>query len=241
MKKKKFDITILSPHLDDAALSLGEHILDWKKQGKSIQIVNCFSSFGKITFKKLPEYTQRYVQQSGCTNTQVFETKRKIEDKNAMAEMRTYATYVHLVDGGFRKTALNKYVYPEQSKLFSGSISNQDYKTLEKLISELKKIVFFSDSLYIPFGIGNHADHLLARLASVSLSSRHKYSYIDMPYSLYKENWSREKIFSFMNRICSVKFSSQQKWHILRNYSSQLPILFKNKPYFFPEITLYER
>ena len=36
-------MVVLSPHFDDAIFSLGQHLIDWIKQGKKIKVINVFT------------------------------------------------------------------------------------------------------------------------------------------------------------------------------------------------------
>jgi LmbE family N-acetylglucosaminyl deacetylase len=86
--KEKWDIVVLSPHLDDAVLSLGQHIIKWKNEGKKIRIVTVFTKFGGG--KNLPEYSKDYLIKSGFNSTKKFEKTRILENVKAMEKLGFY-------------------------------------------------------------------------------------------------------------------------------------------------------
>ena len=86
-------IAILSPHLDDAILSLTDHILLWQKKGMDITIFTVFTSFSANT---LTTDTSNYIHKSGFKNVKKFELARKKEDLTAMKILGLHGKYIHL-------------------------------------------------------------------------------------------------------------------------------------------------
>ena len=120
-------IIIFSPHLDDAALDLCDHILFWKKQSYEVEIVTVFSSF------KTSHVSHDVRVGTGIANRSVleFERARKLEDKNAMGALGVKWRHLDFVDGGFRQYKQIP-VYKDFLALFCGSISQKDKASRKK-------------------------------------------------------------------------------------------------------------
>jgi LmbE family N-acetylglucosaminyl deacetylase len=227
----KYDIVILSPHLDDAVLSLGEHILRWKRSNKKIHIVNIFSVFQG---KKLPKYTREYLHASGENDVSSFAKKRTTEDKKALEQLNVTWQNLNLIDGGFRLFE-NEIIYKTSNELFSGKISPLDNNLSNEITLKLQSLISSDSAIYLPYGIGKHADHLLVRKCAELLFKK-PYYYADMPYALSKSNWNPSQSLFFIKNLYSAQLSSQQKKKILNCYNSQISILFKRYPTVFPEL-----
>lgn len=219
MKNKK--ILVLSPHLDDAVLSCCDHILDWIKEGGEVTIITIFTSF-KNNF--ISKSAQEYINNSGFDSTEDFEKQRKKEDIEAMTRLRVKWKHLDFIDGWFR-CMKNKSVYPDQD-LFKGKISPLDKLLLEQIRKALTEYKNF-DHIVIPFGIGNHVDHLLiTKIVENIFEKRKLIYYLDNPYASNINNWTIVKLIKVLISKKSIKPISTTKKQILNNYKSQITLLF---------------
>ncbi|MBP7741018.1 PIG-L family deacetylase [Candidatus Woesebacteria bacterium] len=219
-------IAILSPHLDDAVLSLTDHILLWQKKGIDVTIITVFSSFSA---SKLTTDTSSYIQKSGFKTVKKFELARKKEDVTAMQLLKLHKKYIHLdfIDGGFREINL-KPVYESYDELFSGKIRDDD-SYLQKIDVTLQELLSGFSTIIAPIGIGNHADHIIVRnSAKIACRRKSLLFYADYPYALHKKNWSvKNCLYHLFTPKTTIDISSEKR-RILAAYSSQIPILFQN-------------
>lgn len=219
-------IAILSPHLDDAILSLTDHILLWQKKGMDITIITVFTIFSANT---LSTDTSNYIHKSGFKSIKKFGSARKKEDADAMKFIGLSNKYIHLdfIDGGFREKN-SKPVYKSYAALFSGKVKDDD-SYLERLDVTLRKLLNEFSIVIAPLGIGNHADHIIVKnSAEKACGKKSLLFYAEYPYALYKKNWSIKKIFYHLFTPKTTISTSSKKRRILAAYSSQLPILFQN-------------
>lgn len=217
MKKsnKKWDIVVLSPHLDDAVLSLGQHIIKWKKEGKKIKVVTVFTKFGDG--KNIPNYSNDYLMRSGFKVVGEFEKARIVEDKMAMEKLGVDYEHWGFTDAGFRG------VYESREKLLRGKIDNKDQTLVRNIGEKVRKIE--TNLLLIPYGVGGHVDHLIVKKVTEKMSDKNYY--LDVPYLWQNFNWVRllGKIIMAKNR-CQ---GGENKRLIMKCYQSQYLLLNSGK------------
>lgn len=209
MKKlnRKWDIVVLSPHLDDAVLSLGSHIIKWKKEGKKIKVITVFNRFGNR--KNLPSYTKDYLQKSGFDTVVRFENARNREDQDAMKMLGVEYEHWDFIDAGFRG------VYKTREALLSGTINNKDNELVKQI--EIKIKTLSSELFLVPYGVGGHVDHLIVKKAAEKMETRGHY--LEQPYLWQNFNYLR--LFKEILKLKNIMKRGRVKDKILRSYKSQ--------------------
>lgn len=227
MKKqnKKWEIIILSPHMDDAILSLGQHILRWKRENKKIKIINIFTRFKENS--KIPDYTKEYIKKSGFDSIEEFQMARRQEEREVMKKLKiTYENW-NLVDAGFRG------IYNERQKLLGGKISQKDKNLESSILEKIKRID--CKLLILPMGIGGHVDHLIVKKIGEKAKAE-KMFYLENPYLW--ENLNFIKCLKYLFKINSILMGKRQR-RILEIYRSQFP-LWRGKKKYYMEIVVKE-
>jgi LmbE family N-acetylglucosaminyl deacetylase len=215
--KEKWDIVVLSPHLDDAVLSLGQHIIKWKNEGKKIRIVTVFTKFGGG--KNLPEYSKDYLIKSGFNSTKKFEKTRILENVKAMEKLGVDYENWGFIDAGFRG------VYKTRQDLLSGEIDKRDQDLVKKIMGKIIDIK--ANLLLVPFGVGGHMDHVMIKKAAEDI--KNKRYYLEIPYLW--ENFNFIKLLGKRLKIKGIMFGSDEKDKILKNYRSQYNLWDERKIY----------
>lgn len=229
----KTNILVLSPHLDDAVLSCGDHVLAWTKQGHKVFIITVFTDFGS---NPISIGASDYLNKSGFDNTQDFKKERISEDMKAMKKLNVQYKYLNFTDGVFRKYA-KKQIY-SYTNLFHGKISRKDRLVENEIGNELSKFRNF-DKIVIPLGVGKHVDHLLVRrVAEKTFLGKKIMYYVDQPYGQKLENWDVSKFLKLLLSKRSVHKTTNRKKEILGQYHSQIKLLFPNDISNFSEIIL---
>lgn len=157
--------TIISPHIDDAAFSLGLLIDKVLKHGDELIIVNCFS-ISDFTLDKR------------CNEVDKVTALRKMEDRilNQLFRNQIKFEYLDMFDAPVR----NRGVY------FDEALTAEDYSVIEQLTFNLLKVLPTSAQVYTPLSVGNHIDHVICLESVISLSLTGQYRlnfYEDLPYS----------------------------------------------------------
>jgi LmbE family N-acetylglucosaminyl deacetylase len=216
----KQQVLILSPHLDDAVLSCGSHIVGWLKENRRVTVMTVFSRFPSV---QIPAYTKRYVRASGFTRIAAFAQARLREDRAALRELAVGWRHLDFPDAGFRSFR-ERPLYPTQRSLFSGTVVPEDAKLLGLLASAIRRLSPRSSTILTPLGIGRHVDHLmLRRAAQQAVPTPNLRYYLDYPYSHHLSSWSLDTLSQLSQfKFASVKFSSRKKRRALRQYRSQV-------------------
>lgn len=153
-------LTVISPHLDDAVLSLGGWLSARSEIGASVVTV----------FAGLPDRTSQrglltpFDEGTGFDSSIQAVTRRKEEDARAMGQLRAQFTHLHYLDGQYLESA--------------GETRDQDHGYL---VLELKTLCFNADQIAVPLGLA-HPDHRhLARACREAFSGRELLIYEELP------------------------------------------------------------
>lgn len=225
-------IQVFSPHFDDATLSCGEHILRWKKNGFDVEIFTVFSQFESHF---LSADSVDFMKRSGSNSAQSFQHERSKEDTLSMKLLGVEKFHwLGFTDGGFRSER-EEPVYASHKVLFAGKILDSE-SWQKKLQQELKSLVREDAVVVFPMGIGQHADHLLVRNLLLELvPADRRLQYVDIPYALSFQQWTKNQFVQLLTQPKSLHWSSEQKLKAVQAYTSQVPTLFYDQLWQYPE------
>jgi LmbE family N-acetylglucosaminyl deacetylase len=160
-------LTILSPHLDDAAFSLCIALREWSKTGVQLRVVNFFS---------ISDYAPKSLLHSIIDVSAI----RKAEDLRALRliSCNLQIESLDLLDAPLRLGLdLESVCKPE-----SGALRHRD--EIDRLALRLRKY-FLRGYVLAPLGLGNHVDHLTVRAAAIANFARRRLGfYEDLPYAI---------------------------------------------------------
>ncbi len=143
-------ITVLSPHRDDAAFSIGLAIGTWIGAGHTVDVVNCFTKSRYSPFGDL-EFVHANDLQSYVT---------ALRHREDLRWSRKYRPPVSLADLNLRDA-------PQRLQCKVDEVCSvppkADDASLLRIRRAFEKTV--KGALIVPLGLGNHVDHLTARLA----------------------------------------------------------------------------
>lgn len=225
-----YDVVVLSPHLDDAVLSCGQHIWKWRQEGKKILIVTLFTKH--TGYQYLPRYTKEYLKISGFKTGDDFGIARIIEDTEAMKTLGVEWAHWGLLDAGFRIDKNKKAYYPTKENLLSAKIRINDKKLILLIKNKLQKIN--SKLFLLPYNVGAHVDHLIVKKAGEKTKVKKLY-YLESPYLWQGKNFFT--ILKIFKKIKSFRLGREEKNQILKKYTSQYH-LQTNKYFIYPEILI---
>lgn len=166
---------VLSPHIDDAILSLGGSIINWINSGYQVQVINIFSK--SITYKKLCKI-------SGDDNLET--TIRKKDESEIAYEIGNIFNYWDLPSNGCRMYGRFRKYLPLKYQIRLES----DKKVFIEIIKKFKELFGTNVAdIYIPLAPkrGGHIDHIIVREAAVYVANHFPanntfWLYEDMPY-----------------------------------------------------------
>jgi len=203
-------ITVLSPHIDDAAFGLALTISKFANNNIPVTIINCFT---------VTKWTAVSVQ---TKEVNAVSRLRKEEDA---AFYKTLATNIDIINLDLLDAPLrNGYIF--QEKPFQPN-------ELE-LVNELKQLLqtHVKGLLLCPLGIGNHIDHAICRTAVVKLYTKIPVLfYEDLPYAQRITQQQIEQHIKQLEQELGVTFSNHtdrflscliDKEQAIRLYKSQM-------------------
>ena len=148
-------ISIVSPHRDDAAFSLGLAIRTWLAAGHTIDVVNCFT---RSDYAPFSDVASLHVND----RTTYVSALRLREDQAWQRSLRAGAKKLRLTD-------LNLKDAPRRLRISANDVCGlpvaAEDKALLKIRKSLQTLKF--DALLIPLALGGHVDHKTARDAAM--------------------------------------------------------------------------
>lgn len=227
-------VVVLSPHLDDAILSMGSLLTHLAKLNKNIQIINFFTKGSKLNTTLI----QRLLKQAKKENISEYFLTRKEEDKAAFKKIDARIKLLNLdfTDAAWRINKNQESVYP---KTILCEISKDD-TTAELTEDYLKDYIVASSTtaIFAPLAQGKHVDHQIIRNIATKIFPK-IYYYCDFPYSTL---YPFEDKFIKQHKLSTVNWYGDysQKKELILTYKSQLGSFFKSsKTLSLPYETFY--
>jgi LmbE family N-acetylglucosaminyl deacetylase len=239
---KKLPVIIISPHPDDAILSCGE-LLQQLFGKVSCTIITVFTKAngGPHTLS-----TKQFLKASGERDALSLYKERRKEDEKAQKFLGTKIINLGLEDALFRrkkqKTMWGKFIpeldhiYPTYRWHILNGIAPID-PAIADLKKKLKPFINKKAIIIIPYGIGDHVDHLLTSKVSRELFNNAIF-YSDFPYNIRLNNYGK----TTGMQVYKLQPDIQRKNKLIQIYKTQFKGLFPDgtvpehkEVYFVPE------
>jgi LmbE family N-acetylglucosaminyl deacetylase len=173
----------ISPHYDDAALSLGGTIHRLCRAGHKVLVVTVFAAH-PCSDQPLSPLARRAHRRMGEVNDLV--TIRRTEDRSAMSVLGADSHWLTLQDAIYRGSTSGECYYARLADLF-GPVHEGDRDLVRVIAEALMECCADSCApvFYAPLAVGRHVDHQLTHQAAWQL---HKQGYAvafyeEFPYS----------------------------------------------------------
>lgn len=227
--KNKIPVYLVSPHLDDAALSAGGLMLSLKGKTR-VTVVNVFSTGGtKSTFS-----AKVALKHAGHTDPKVYYRSRRIEDKKALSNFGVEIINLNFVDALWREKKnpdmLARFIgsffpevthkYPTYRFHINKATVKEEKELVEEVALRLSETITEKAYIFCPVGVGGHIDHLVVNAAVKKLSNKRIY-WSDYPYNYNTE----KKRQSYYKVLRSSKYIDE-KIAILPTYKTQFRSMF---------------
>lgn len=150
------DIVILSPHLDDAVLSLGGLISREAAAGKTVEIVSCFTAGPPL--ETIPASQRVFGDYS----------MRRSEDERALAILGARHRWLDLHERIWRDPPLprTRSVFP--THVFRTPAKMDDFSELKAIRTAIAAMLETdATTIYAPLAVGHHVDHVEVALAAL--------------------------------------------------------------------------
>ena len=233
-------ICIVSPHLDDAALSCADHALTWRAAGEEVLVVNVFTAAGTST--QLSALMRPILQASQVDDAEQYVALRLREDGRCLEALGLRACQLGFTDAGFRGTSTPD--YPTLAALRTGRLLARELELVAAVADALTQALRGVGEVRLavsPLGIGRHIDHLITRAACEQVFGAERLAfYADMPYARAPWRWSWPDLRQLAGARKSIKPMTSAKRAALAHYESQIPLMFRGTPR-YPELVLLPR
>ena len=221
---------IISPHLDDAVLSCGELIKHLVSSRETVLVATIFTGFPPPD--DLSDAAKQYHLNCFLGDDSMLD--RRSEDYKAMEYLGCKYKHLNYYECLYRKDSDGTHIYPDLKSIYNLNFE-RELKVFHDLCVELKVFCESATNIYAPFGLGNHADHLLIRKVFDSIKDELNatvFFYEEIPYICYYYeaggNPNFEKILS-PTILCFSESAWQAKIDALRFYKSQLHIMWRTE------------
>jgi LmbE family N-acetylglucosaminyl deacetylase len=228
-------LVVLSPHLDDAALSCGALMIHASSR-TTVTVATLFTEGGSPPFTLS---ARRLLHQMGAADAKTLYRKRRTEDRAALEPMGLTCRHAGLTEAQFRHRSVAgtrrrwaamlpelAHIYPVyRVHVVSGRVAPADAGTLREAREFIQRIAGPPPALVLaPLGVGGHVDHVLARTAAERSGTRIVY-YSDFPY-----NQRHRADLAFVRRKGLVEARwprlTEAKAELIRAYRTQAGALF---------------
>lgn len=212
-------VLAVSPHLDDAALSVGAG-LAMLSAGRPVTVLTVFAG---DPGPELSPVARRHHDRCRLDGDAVG--VRRAEDRRAMAELGAEAIHGDFPDAVYRSGPGGGWVCETDDDMFTAP---PDDPGLDRQISKLLSGVIDVTAAALllgPMGIGGHVDHVLARRAVVRAAAAHGLPLLcwqDEPYA----SWSPPAPDHAAVRVPYTRRSLAAKLAAVGCYRSQLSMLW---------------
>ncbi len=226
-------VVILSPHLDDAALSCGGLLHALRDRVSTLVVSICCGSLRVVNADGSSKISTRRGHVSSRT--------RRREDIAAMHSVDTDFVHLSFADGIYRRSPLTgrliyrnareRWVLPRIEDL---AHVEELYLVLRRLCLDLGRILLLS-----PMGIGHHVDHQIAAQVAVRMAATNAGAellfYEDFPYvadplmgrgDQDDPAQALKRLHLAAGQRLVVPVDVTAKMALLRHYASQVPALF---------------
>lgn len=213
----------LSPHLDDAPLSVGGLIAALG----SLARVEVWTLFCGASFQgPYSELAQWLHESSGGPTGSRLSWQREREDRGACRLLGAQPKHFPWKDSPYRKTGEGEFMYNGDA---CTTWHAADDPLIESIAANLMKSFQDGDVVVAPLAIGNHVDHLITRRAAEIANPASLLYYAEVPYVVtYKEQVSPKT-----ERLCAIDYtlraSDVDDWlGAVRCYVTQMRMLEKS-------------
>jgi LmbE family N-acetylglucosaminyl deacetylase len=218
------DIVVVSPHLDDAVLSMGSLLAYLVEKQKNISVITVFTQGSSLT----SGFTQELIRKGGCLTAKDYFIARKTEDIRALKSLGIeQSKQLDFIDAAWRMQGHNEGLYTDT--VIGIKRHEKDIVLLEKCRNVLQRYISPNSFVFAPLGVGKHVDHVLVRDVCASTFPETIF-YTDFPYSLkHTDDEAFQKAQNLKPVIWQEDFYEQKK-QAIAYYETQLESLCQGRP-----------
>ena len=144
------EIAIVSPHLDDAVLSLGALIGREAAAGRRVTVISCFTAGPPL--ESIPPEQRVFGDYS----------VRRAEDERALARLGAAHRWLDRPERIWRPPPLTRRLH-----VFRTPPRMEDFSELRAIREVIGELIAAGAEVYVPLAVGHHVDHVEVALAAL--------------------------------------------------------------------------
>lgn len=235
INSNRYDAVIISPHPDDAVLSMSGTIKNMLQQNKHCLVLNVFvgrpnmvTTLSEIAIKYIKEDLEKII--ISVSDACILHEIRQQEDQKALNFLGVYSLNLKYLDAIYRGDPA---YYPTEDLLFD-NIHTKEKCLIDELGDIIINAVESAITYYFPLGVGNHVDHQIVFETGLRLHEKgyNVRFYEEYPYCI-KEDVVEKRIQktnrTFKNYLLDITPFIDIKTQIIKCYGSQIAGLFQTE------------
>ena len=228
-------LIVLSPHLDDAALSCGA-VMIYAAARTPVTVITLFTDAGPAPHTLS---ARQYLKQVGEHRANVLYQRRRAEDRAALEPLGVTCIHAGFPEALFRRRPLSRrrapwarllpelaHTYPVYRRhVTAGRLATADTGTLRDVSDLVARMTSSGPSVVLaPMAVGGHVDHVLVRTAAEQSGAPVVY-YSDFPYN---QRHRPDGDFVRRHGLVEAHWSLliEEKADLVRAYQTQVRALF---------------
>lgn len=216
-------VLAISPHLDDAALSVGATLADLAAQGADIHVVTMFA--GAPT-EPLSAVARTFHTNCGLPADASAIALRINEDRAAMNELGARAEHCGFLDAVYRRAPDGSWLCGHDRAMFDDLPLSRD-ALLDELSRDINRILAIAapDLVLTCAAVGDHIDHRLIKAAvrnAVSGTEMQTLLWEDLPYAINRPPATTTP----PPTRTTPPEAWQRKWRAIACYTTQVRMLW---------------
>lgn len=232
---------VLSPHLDDAALSLGAAIHHWSRSGDDVLVVNVCA--GSPDLARYSRFATELHKRWGLSAHEAVAQRRR-EDRRALALLGARGRYLPELDAIYRAGKGGRWLYPSGEAIF-GQLHREERALDDALAHRLRTLAlqWSADRVYAPLSIGDHVDHVRVRAAAEAADLQLAY-YEDYPYASrepHTDDWRGRATGLTRRSLRCAQIDLAAKRSAIVAYVSQISSLWPSLADFDQDLTTFHK
>jgi len=220
-------LVVLSPHLDDAALSCGGRIARAVGAGRAVRLVTVFTRDEPV---EPPSALARDLRRWWQLPAGEVMQRRRAEDRDACARLGAEPLHLDLPEAPYRLDAAGRPLYADLGALF-GEVRGEDGELVARLADRFAAFGDDDAELLGPLAVGHHVDHQVVR-AALERARPRPWLYEEFPYTEWK--WfavrralGRPALWE-SETLALEPADIEARLEAIEAYASQVPSLFRN-------------
>jgi LmbE family N-acetylglucosaminyl deacetylase len=177
-------VLAISPHLDDAALSVGATLAGFSMRGADVKVLTLFAG---VPHEPLTDVARAFHAKCGLPEDASAVAVRRDEDRAAMHELGAHAHHGEFLDAVYRRAPDGQWLCQHDQAMFDAQPLDEDL--LDDLSSEVRHALHTVDPdlVLTCAAVGDHIDHRLTRAAVLHAATSTTTPILlweDLPYAI---------------------------------------------------------